>query len=138
MGGRGSSSGAKGGARAKENNAQLKDAQFYAQTRGATAVRFTNHDGTVTQSVLEGGQWVNKPITQSGRIYNAQFSPEVEAYAKMPVDALRNELKKQQEISTSAYVKFTRVAASKSGSQAGTFASADLKIRQIKQVLRRK
>ena len=88
MGGRGASSGS-GGARAKENNAQLKDAQFYAQTRGATAVRFTNHDGTVTQSVLEGGEWVNKPITQSGRIYNAQFSSEVEAYAKMPAEVLR-------------------------------------------------
>lgn len=138
MGGRGSSSGAKGGARAKENSAQLKDAQFYAQSRGATAVRFTNHDGTVTQSVLEGDKWVNKPITQTSRIYNAQFSTDVENYAKMSTGALKSELKKQQEISTSAYVRFTRAAASKSGKQADSFASADVKIKQIKQVLRRK
>lgn len=137
MGGRGSTSGV-GGARAKENIAQLKDAQFYAQSRGATAVRFTNHDGTVTQSVLEGGKWVNKPVTQTSRIYKAQFSADVENYAQMSTETLKSELKKQQEISTSAYVRFTRAAASKSGSQADSFAAADVKIKQIKQVLRRK
>ena len=138
MGGRGSSPGAKGGARARENDLQYKDAQFYAQTRGATAVRYTNPDGTVRQSVLENGKWVDKTITQTGGIYNAQFSVDVENYAKMKPEALQAELKKQQAISTDAYVISTRSAASRTGSQVSKFASADVKIRQIKQVLRRK
>lgn len=101
-------------------------------------MRYTNPDGTVRQSVLENGKWVDKTITQTGGIYNAQFSVDVENYAKMKPEALRAELKKQQDISTDAYVISTRSAASRTGSQVSKFASADVKIRQIKQVLRRK
>ena len=43
MGGRGSSSGAKGGARARENEAQYREAQLKAErTRVFSALRFTN------------------------------------------------------------------------------------------------
>lgn len=137
MGGRGSASAA--GKTSAESKAQLSDAQKYAERAGATAVRYTDENGNITESVLVGrGKWVNQPITQSNRIYNAQYSPNVAEYAKMSTTDLKAELKRQQDISTSSYVKFTRAAASRSGSEINAASAADVRIKEINQVLRRR
>ena len=138
MGGRGSASAA-GRSANTENQAQFSDAKIYAERVGATAVRYTDESGKVTESVLVSkGNWNNQPITQNSRIYNAQYSPSVAEYAKMSTADLNAELKRQQEVSTSSYVKFTRVAASKSASEVKVFSEAERKIKEIKQVLRRR
>lgn len=143
MGGRGSSSGAAargggGGFGGKESENQFSDAKHYAQTRGATAVRYTDKNGNEHEAVLKNGRWSDEKINQSGGIYTTKYSDDVARYARMKPEQLRAELKTQQAISNAAYQTSTRVAASKTGSQVSKFAEADAKIKMIKQVLRRK
>lgn len=137
MGGRGASSAARGGIRA-ESNAQFSDAKRYAERAGATAVRYTDHNGTVLTAVKENGEWRDKPITQTGRIYNAAYSADVANYAKMSTADLQSELKKQQSISNENYWGFTRKAASMSGSSVSAMSQADVNVKHIQQVLRRR
>lgn len=127
--GRGTSKAGRGNtARSEEDSLQFNEAVFFARTRGAGAVEYTDSKGKVRKQT----------IRQEGGIYKVKYNPEVEKYSKMSVDKLENELKKQQAISDKNYMLFTRSAASKSSSQVDAFTDADIKIKAIKQALRRK
>lgn len=140
MGGRGSSSWA-GGARAKENMAQYREAQLRTErTKVVKALRFINVDGSVTESMLEGGRWIDKKIPREydGKISNIQFDPQIEKYSKMSTEALESELKLQQERSNGGYWQFTRRAASQSGSGLDQAGKAADEVSRIEQVITRR
>lgn len=139
MGGRGASFGGGGGnskislsqaqERKLEDNAQFQDAKHFGYTRGAKTVEYTDRNGKTRKA--ETGR-------TNGGVYRAQFSEQTANYSKMSTSELQQELKRQKEISDTSYQKFTRKAASKSGSLVSDFSSADVKIKQIQQILRRR
>ena len=111
----------------KADSLQFQEAIFYAKTRGAGSVEYTDSKGNV----------IKQKAKDSGGIYRTSFNPKVEVYAKMGEQQLNAELKKQQAISDDNYMKFTRSAASKSASQVNAFTNADIELKAIKQALRR-
>jgi len=111
----------------KADSLQLQEAIFYAKTRGAGSVEYTDSKGNV----------IKQKVKDSGGVYRTSFNPKVEAYAKMGEQQLNAELKKQQAISDDNYMKFARSAASKSASQVQAFTNADIELKAIKQALRR-
>lgn len=127
LGGRGGSSGMT--ALKKEDNAQHSDAKRNGLRLGARFYEYTDSNGKVHK-----GETGNK----QGGTYRASYSKEVADYAKKSTPSLQKERNALKDKSNNAYQIFTRSAASKSGSQASTFADADHKIRMIDQVLRRR
>lgn len=73
-----------------------------------------------------------------GGVYRAQYSEGVAAYSRESTASLEKERAKLKAISDENYQKFTGSAASKSGSLVSAFANADVKIRMIDQILRRR
>lgn len=136
MGGRGGSSGMNGTrisesqARKLEDKAQFNDTRVSGYRLGARFFEYTDSNG----KVLKGETGNNKP----GGIYRASYNQQVADYAKKSTTSLRKERAALKEQSNDAYQKFTRAAASRSGSQAASFADADHKIKMIDQVLRRR
>ena len=112
-----------------EDDAQFNDAKRYALIRGAKYVEYTDANGKVRKDVTGN---------KTGGTYRTSYSDDVANYAKMSTNELQSELKDLQDVSTSNYMKFTRAAASRSGSLLSTTANADTQIRMIKQVLRRR
>ena len=111
----------------KADSLQLQEAIFYAKTRGAGSVEYTDSKGNV----------IKQKVRDTGGTYRTSFNPKVETYAKMSEKELNAELKKQQAISDENYMKFSRSAASKSASQVQAFTNADIELKAIKQALRR-
>ena len=132
MGGRGSSSGitlSSAQERKLEDTAQFNDAKHYGFIRGAKHVEYTDSNGKIRK--VDTGR-------STGGTYRTSYSEDVANYAKMSTSKLNAELSKQRAISDENYQKFAYSVASRSASQASNFASADSKIRMIKQVLRRR
>lgn len=136
MGGRGGSSGMGGGIslnasqqKKLEDTAQFNDAKFYAYTRGAKKVEYTDSNGKVRKA--ETGR-------ANGGTYRTSYSEEVANYSKMSTSELISKRSEYQKTSDENYQKFAHSAASKSKSQVTAFASADNQIKMINQVLRRR
>jgi hypothetical protein len=132
MGGRGGKSGialSVAQERKLEDAAQFKSAKRYGYVAGAKRVEYTDSTGKIRKA--DTGR-------ATGGTYRTSYSEEVAKYAKMSTKKLNEELSKQRAISDNNYQQFARSAASRSASQVSNFASADKKIRMIKQVLARK
>lgn len=96
---------------------------------GAKTVEYTDSNGKVYKS--ETGR-------ENGGTYRTEYNPKVAQYSKMTTQQLENELKKQREVSDDNYQRFTRQAASRSGSLVRSMTNADEEIRAIRQVLSRR
>lgn len=117
-----------GGKISRSDNLQFKEALFYAKTRGAGAVEYTDSKGKIRAERFK----------QGGGTYRTSYNPEVEKFSKLPLSKLESELKNQQAISDHNYMLFATSAASRSSSQVKAFTDADIKIKAIKQAIRRK
>lgn len=137
MGGRGSGSGgmsdvrlSESQARKLEDRAQLNDTKASGYRLGTRFFEYTDSNG----KTYKGETGNNRP----GGTYRATYNQQVADYAKKSTSSLQKERTTLKSQSNDAYQKFTRVAASRSGSQVASFADADHKIKMIDQVLRRR
>lgn len=112
-----------------ENLAQLNDAKREGYRLGAKYYEYTDNQGNIQKG--ETGR-------DSGGTYKAQYSEQVANYAKMSTKALEAERTRLKGISDENYQKFTRSAASRSGTMVSSFTNADNQIKMINQVLRRR
>lgn len=131
MGGRGANSGISGNRfNSREDKEQMNDAKLNGLRQRAKYYEYTDKNGKVHKG--ETGNLAG------GGTYRAKYSEQVSVYAKMATEKLKSERKALKDISDENYQKFTRAAASRSGSMVEKFGEADKKIKMIDQVLRRR
>lgn len=139
MGGRGSSFGGGGGGIRKESELQFDDAKTAATIARAKYVEYTDFQGKEHYAENIGGNnWRTVSKKPESGVYRAKYDEDVTRYSKMSREQLTSELKRQQEKSNAGYWDFSRRAASQSGSGLKSMTEADVQVKKIKQVLRRK
>lgn len=110
-----------------EDKQQLEDFKFIAWKNRAGSYEYTDKNG----NVIKGETGL------SGGMMKGKYSDEVAELAKMSKEELEAEEKRLQGIVYDNYGRFTRQAASRSGSLVNAMVDAETRLKNVKQVLRR-